>query len=320
MNNYRLKCFLFICLFISLQMYGQVDSTYIGRFRQDFSVRTYFYQKFTSLSHIIEDEKEIDYHPNNPVGIGLGVQYKNYSLSGGMTFDAFRNKKKGKTQSLDFQYHYYGRKFIADIFFQRYKGFYVEEQAEDGKKETIILHPDISLIQYGVNGQYVFNHKKFSYRAAFNQQEKQLKSTGSFQLGGGFYYNRISGDGTLVINDHNQVSGYQLSISGGYVHTFVIKKNYFVSLAFSAGVSLGTERLEDFFKSIDVIPNMYPRISLGYNGDSWSVAINAVVNRIGVSYNKDVALFVDTGRANLVIVKRFDSSPKFLQKIKFLNK
>jgi len=299
--------------------YGQVDSSYIGSFHQEFSVRTYVYQKFTSLSQEFNNDNEVTYAPNNPVGIGLGVQYKNFSLAGGMTFDAFRDKKRGKTKSLDFQYHYYGRKFIADIFFQRYKGFYVAEN-EDTAKEIIYLHPHISLTQYGVYGQYVFNHKKFSYRAAFNQQEKQLKSAGSFQLGGGMYYNRVIGDNTLIVNEHNRISGYQLSISGGYAYTFVIKKNFFASLSVSVGVNLGTEKIKDFFKSVEVTPSVYPRVSMGYNADSWSIGINAVVNRVGVSDKEDMRLFVDTGRMNMVFVKRFSLAPKVLKKIKILNR
>lgn len=318
MINCRSFCLTLFLLFLPLLIYGQIDTTYIGRFRQEFSLRTYVYQKFTALSHQIGETKETNYHPNKPVGIGLGVQYKNFSLSGGMTFNALRDKKRGKTKSLDFQYHYYGRKFIGDVFFQRYKGFYVEEGNDDDP--IIHLHPDISLVQYGVNGQYVFNNKKFSYRAAFHQHEKQLKSAGSFQLGGGMYYNRISGDNTFIVNDDNLVSGYQINIAGGYAHTFVIKHKFFISFGLSVGISLGAERIEDFVKSVVISPSMFPRFSLGYNADSWSIGLNTVVNRIGASHTKDIELFVDTGRLNLCFIKRFDWSPRILKKIKILNK
>lgn len=314
-----------ICLafffFTSLCTYGQTDSTYIGSFRQIFSIRASFYQKFTALSHLVEEGKEVNYTPNKPVGIGLGVQYKNFSLAGGVSFDFLRDKKRGKTQSLDFQYHYYGRKFIADFFFQRYKGFYVAEKTGKGKDEEIIhLHPDISLVQYGVNGEYVFNNKKFSYRAAFQQHEKQLKSAGSFQLGGGFYYNRISGDSALVVNNDNLISGYQLSLNAGYAYTFVISRHFFASAGLSVGINLGTERLDTFFKSVEVTPSIYPRVSVGYNGDSWSIGVNAVMNRMGVSRTGGMDLFVETGRMNVCFIKRFESAPAFLRKIKFLNK
>ncbi len=315
------RIFCLTLLFFSIPLvvvYGQVDTTYIGKFHQEFSIRTYVYQKFSVISDIIQEDKEISYRPNTPVGIGLGIQYKDFSLSGGMTFSAFRDKKRGKTKSMDFQYHYYGKKLIGDIFFQRYKGFYYSEKKKEG--EIIHLHPDIRLVQYGLNGQYIFNNKKFSYRAAFNQHEKQLKSAGSFQLGGGMYYNRISGDSTLIVNDANDLSGYQINISGGYAYTWVIKRQFFASIGVTVGISVGAEHVKDFFKSVEVSPSTYPRVSLGYNGGSWSVGVNAVFNKIGVMHAKDKQLFVDTGRMNLCVIKRFDLAPKILKKIKVLNK
>ena len=303
---------------LSALAHSQVDTTYIGSFPQDFSIQASVYQKFTALTYEV-DKEEIDYRPNSPVGIGVSVNYKNFSLSAGKTFSFMRDKKKGKTELLDFQYHYYGKKFIADVFFQNYTGFYVDKEDEKGER-LIELHPDIKLAQYGVSGQYVFNNKKFSYRAAFHQREKQLKSTGSFHVGGGVYYNYLSGDDSFVVNQQNQFSNYQINISGGYAHTFVIKKNFFISLDVSAGFNLGAEKFGDLIKSVDVTPAVFPRVAMGYNARSWSVGVSGIVNQISVSQTKNTDIIFNTGRVNASFTKRFDSSPKILRKIKFLNK
>jgi hypothetical protein len=291
---------------------AQCDSAYIAPFKQELSAGIYSYYQFTTLTHEVDDDNSITYIPNSPLGFGLSVSYKNFSLSGGMGFRFLRNPKFGKTNVVDWQYHYYGRKFILDVFFQNYKGFYVR-----GDDKAIIIHPDIKLVQYGLFGQYIFNNKKFSYRAAFNQSERQLKSAGSFQLGGGLYYNNVSSDTSLTINEERQLTNYQLCLSGGYVYTVVIKKNYYAALGVSVGLSLGTESLK--IKNVEVSPNMFPRISAGYNSDSWSVGLSFVLNRTYISHNEKLNMLFDTGYAQITFIKRFNTAPKFLHRVKLLN-
>lgn len=306
--------FLISNFIITTVCYAQVDSTYIQPYSHELSIKPHVYRKFTSLTHEIDDNNEITYIPNSPVSMGLGVTYKNYSLSGGYGFGFMRDKDKGKTKVLDFQYHYYGRKFIADIFFQQYKGFYTEDE----KNDVVSIYPDIKVIQYGVFGQYVFNNKKFSYRAAFNQSEKQLKSAGSWQLGGGIYYNEIRSDSTLQLNEYNRIRNYQFSVSGGYVYNWIIKKKFYVSGGISVGFNLGIENTTDF-KKVEISPSVFPRISTGYNADDWSIGISAVINRIYVTNSKSLKMIFDTGTLQLSYVKRFDVAPKFMKKIKYIN-
>jgi hypothetical protein len=281
---------------------AQYDSAHIAPFKQDFSVGASAYFQFTMLTHTDDNNRSTTYIPNTPVGLGLSVSTKRFSVSGGIMSNLLRNPEFGETKITDWQFHYYGRKFIADMFFKNYEGFYSREG-----EETIVLHPDVKLHQYSVSGQYIFNHKKFSYRAAFNQSEQQLKSAGSFQLGGGFYYNDVSADTSFTINKQNRLSSYQLCVSGGYVYNFIIEKNYHVALGMSAGLNFGSEHLN--MKKIKISPNVFPRASVGYNADGWSVGLSFVLNRTYISKN----IFFDIGYAEMCFIKRFDKSPKFLR-------
>lgn len=302
-------------LFISISSLAQIDSAYIEAFDQELSIRPYVYKKFTTLSTEI-GEAETDYYPNTPVGIGFGATYKKYSLSGGYAFGFMRDKNKGKTESIDFQYHYYGRDFVFDFFFQDYKGFYREDNKQN---EVYYIYPDIKLVQYGIFSQYVFNSKKFSYQAAFNQSEKQLRSAGSFQLGGGLYYNKVRSDSTITLPD-NKLINYQISISGGYAYTWVIKRNFFTSLSVSLGINLGAERISDFTKKIELSPSVFPRFSMGYNGKDWSIGLSFVMNRIYVSHDdKTQKIALGTGSFQLSYIKRINIAPKFLKQIKYIN-
>ncbi len=305
----------FVFAIISLNRgYAQVDSTYIAPFEQELSVGTYVYYQYTMLTHEIDDKNAVVYKPNSPVGVGLSLTYKSFALSGGMSFDFMRDRERGKTKSLDLQYHYYGRKFIFDFFFQNYKGFYTG----DNDKEAVVLYPDIRLVQYGLYGQYLFNYKKYSPRAAFGQSERQVRSAGSFQLGGGFYYNRILSDSSLVMYGKNNLDNYQLSLSGGYTYMWVIKKSYFISIGTSFGFNFGIENARDS-KKIEVSPSIFPRISAGYNGNHWSLGLSFVMNRMYVVHNDELKMFFDTGYAQMSFIWRFDTTPQFIKGIRLIN-
>lgn len=290
------------------------DSTYIAKFSQDFSTRIYFADKFTALNYEDASAKEFEYRPNSPVSIGLGISWRNTSLSFGYGFNFMRNMKKGKTRSLDFQYHYYGRKVVLDLFFQKYKGFFIEDEKD---KDAITLYPDIKIRQYGIYGQYVFNGNKFSYQAAFNQSERQLKSVGTILLGGGIYYNRLENDSTLILNGKNKLKNLQIGVSGGYAYTFVFKKRYFASLSMTVGLHAGYESLDRIGKDkIEISPTMFPRFSMGYQHNNWSAAITAVNNRVYVLYSEKSKLGFDTGAIQVTFVKRFDTLPVLSKLVK----
>ncbi len=309
----KICAILVFVVFLPYRSNAQVDSVYITPFEQELFIGIYSYYQYTMLTHEISDKESIVYKPNSPVGMGLSFAYRNFSLSGGMSFNFMRDKKRGKTKAIDFQYHYYGKKFIFDLFLQDYKGFYT---GENGK--VLVMYPDIRLTQYGLYGQYVFNHKKFSYRAAFNQSERQLKSAGSFQLGGGFYYNQVRSDSSLVMYGKNDLNNYQISISGGYAYVWVIKKNYLISAGMAFGINIGFGDTHES-KKVEVSPSMFPRISAGYNGNNWSLGLSFVVNRMYVAHNDELKMFFDTGYAQIAFIRRFDVVPKFIKGIKFIN-
>ncbi len=315
-RNYKYIAITILALLFSQYTFSQVDSTYIGFYEDPLSVRTYFLDKFTALSHQRENEKdETTYRPNAPHGIGLGFTYKNVSLSGAYGFDFMRDKKKGKTKSMDFQYHYYGQKFIYDIFFQQYKGLFTEP--EDEKYD---LYPDIKLVQYGVFSQYVFNDKKFSYSAAFNQSQKQLKSAGSFLLGGAAYYNTARSDSSIVFDGGHRLKNLQFGVNGGYAYTWVASKRFFVSMSMSVGVNMGIETVDDRKGKVKVYPSLFPRFSMGYNHDSWSIGFSGVNNRVYILYTNPSKMAFDTGALQLNVIKRFGRAPKFLEQQKIIDK
>lgn len=311
----------FVSLLLLIGVYqgtclAQIDSTYIAPFEQKFSVQASVSNKFLSLLQEYDSKSMRDFSvvPNTPVNIGLGFTWKNLSISGSYGFQFLRDKTKGRTHSFDFQYHYYARKFVVDLFVQNYRGYNKVYEDDD---ETFIRASDVQITQYGAHGMYVFNNRKFSYKAAYNLSEKQIKSAGGFLLGGGVFQSRMRSDSTLVLRkSRNQQDNFQFGVSGGYGYTWVIKKHFFVAGSLTIGVNIGADRIEKFGKQkLEVYPTFFPRGSAGYHADNWSIGVSAVVNTIAMEISGPKSTMLRSGTLQLTFVKRFDTHPKILNKL-----
>lgn len=318
MNRYSIRL---ICLLLLAGLYqstclAQIDSLYIAPFEQKFSIQASVSNKFLSLSQEYDAKSMRNFSllPNTPVNIGLGFSWKNLSMSGSYGFQFLRDKTKGRTRSFDFQYHYYARKFVIDLFLQNYRGYNKVYEDDD---ETYIRASDVQMTQYGAHGMYVFNNRKFSYKAAYNLSEKQIKSAGGFLLGGSVFQSRIRSDSTLVLrHNKNQQDNFQFGVNGGYGYTWVIKKHYFISGSMTVGVNIGADRIDKFGKQrLEVYPALFPRGSAGYHADSWSIGVSALANRVAVQMSDESSTMLNSGTFQLTFVKRFNTHPKILNKL-----
>lgn len=300
---------------ISIAAYAQIDSSYIKVDEQQFAVKAYTAQNLFFINKTI-GEDEVTYMANNPMAIGFGCAINNtiLSFSYGYGFDFMRKKSYGETKSLDFQYHYYGRKFVADIFFQRYKGFY--KDVDDAKdNEIVTLYPDMSVNMYGAFAQYIVNNKRFSYKAAFSQNERQKISAGSFLFGVGVYLTNISSDSSFVYRDKNHLRNFQFGINAGYAHTWVLNPKWNINASLSLGVNVGSEKINTFGKQkLEVYPMVFPRLSTGYNLDSWSLGFSFLSNVIFPSISEEDQVGMFSGGIQVSFIKRFDANIPFLKK------
>ncbi|RKS18428.1 uncharacterized protein DUF4421 [Flavobacterium endophyticum] len=311
----KLHFLLFLVFMMPCSCSGQRDSTYIKPYEHKFSVRTYLAKNFLSMEQQTGTEESKRFMPNNPPNIGLGFSLNNtiVNVSYGQGFNFMREKDKGKTKAFDLQIHNYGKKFIIDVFIQKYRGFYTAD--DDGN--NIELYPDLKIQQYGAYGQYVFNNKKFSYKAAFNQSEKQLKSAGSFLIGGGVYFTKIESDSSFVHKEKNSLRNFQFGVSGGYAYLWAINNKWFASASTTVGINVGSERLNTFGKrKIEAYPTLFPRIAVGYNKEDWSIGLSYVSNAIfsAFSDNKNSNVGLYSGNFKLSYILRLDSFDFFGKK------
>jgi len=287
---------------------AQIDTTYIQQYKHKLIVTGFVTRDILFLAVDGPDKSQM-YMPNNPAELGFGLSWNNtvLSFSYGYGFDFLRDKKLGKTRSVDFQAHHYGSKLGYDLSLQKYKGFYLED---DNSSADFILCPDLMVQQYGLSGYYILNSKTFSYRAAFNQSEKQRKSAGSIILGTGVYFTKIKSDSSFVYSKGNALDNFQFGVSVGYAYTWVLGKRWHISAAVTGGINFGSEKIKTFGRQkLEVYPTVFPRLAVGYNHELWALRLSYISNMTFPSFSEDETLGIFAGGFMLAYVRRIEDVP-----------
>lgn len=304
------------------------DTSYYQTFPEHLNGRFYFSQKYTGLKLADKDaDTEYLYMPNTTLNMGVGATYRNLTLNLAYGF-GFLNPEKGKgeTKYLDAQAHVYPRKMVIDLFLQLYKGFYLTDGLGAAAGENYLTRPDMKIQKIGVSVQYVFNHGKFSYRAAFLQNEWQKKSAGTFLLGAEMYGGLAHEESNLIpdafIDDPSRnfktIRFFELGPNAGYAYTLVIKKHFFVTASATAnlGVGYSTHHGENGrHTQWGINPNYFLRGFAGYNSERWSINANYVHNNVQLPENGSFSNAMMTGNYRLNFIYRFLPGPKLKKRL-----
>jgi len=271
--------------------------------------------------------------PNSTLNMGVGTTYKNLTLNLAYGF-GFLNPEQGKgeTKYLDAQAHLYPKKMVIDLFLQLYRGYYLlPEGLGAGVGETYFTHPDMRIRKFGASAQYVFNHGKFSYRAAFLQNEWQKRSAGTFLMGFEIYGGMANEESNLIPphliaspeRNFRKINFLELGPNLGYAYTLVIKKHFFITASAASNLGVGYTSLDrDTGKSIQwgINPNYFLRGFVGYNSSKWSVNVNYVHNNVRLQKNQGFSNEVMTGNYRLNFVYRILPGPKLNRYLKYVDK
>jgi hypothetical protein len=216
------------------------------------------------------------------------------------------DERLGKTESFDIQFHTYRRRMIVDLFFQRHKGFYSWGEEDDEDEGLAELYPTLSAHNYGINFTYLFNGNRFSAKASFEQSERQLRSAGSWMVGGGGYLSWLNGGNALLLNGQGIDDQLQLGVNAGYGYAFVINSRWLLSGAITSGIYVGNEWRELKNGKLRFYPSNFFRGALSYNVSAWSIAITYLHNAIYTSYSDLRTVNIGSGNWQVIYVRRFN--------------
>jgi hypothetical protein len=233
---------------------------------------------------------KIEYAPNNAVALGAGAYL--FDLAFEFAIAVPINDKSyalfGKSKARDIQLNALSKRWGADIYYQKYQGFYADDPAIDRPKD--IPYPqrnDIVTRNFGVTGSYIFSDDKFSFKSAYNFAERQLKSGGSIVLTGTLNSFRLRADSAVLAfsyrNQYGVGAGFEelryttLSIAPGYAYN-VAFRHFFLNAALMVGPAHNwiSYRSENQPEKHDIKFNSFSlfRIGFGYNADRFFTGIN----------------------------------------------
>ena len=237
--------------------FNDIDTNYIEPQRYNYTVmmqNTNSYEIYTLES---KSGQSITFAPRPSMKIGPYLGWRWVFL--GYTFDIghISNDKKKK----EFELSLYSSMFGIDLYYrQTGNDFRIKETSlANGMSGDMLKGIPFSGLSVGIKGfnlYYIFNHKKFSYPAAFSQSTCQKRSCGSPLLGIAYAkhtldldfmklkdvvesnlppeYNDVKLDEGLMFSKVNYTS---YAVSGGYAYNWVFAKNWLFDVSLSLGIA-----------------------------------------------------------------------------------
>lgn len=179
----------------------------------------------------------------------------------------------------------------------------------------------------GFNFYYIFNHKRFSYPAAFSQSTVQRRSAGSPLIGIGYMKQKIHVDwdaldrlvetklGTNVARERldstllfGRVRYKDVNVSGGYAYNWVFARNWLFAVSLSVALSykrteseVGRRRLSlrDFqFSNFNA--DGVGRFGIVYNNMKWYVGMSSIFHTYNY-HKKQFSANTSFGNVNLYV-------------------
>ncbi|WP_315581816.1 DUF4421 domain-containing protein [Prevotella jejuni] len=293
-----------------LQRFNEIDTSYIEPQKYNFAfmiqnTNTYEVYRLSSSS-----EQSITFAPEATVRIGPYFGWRWIFL--GYTLDIkhldFWHRNNNPRQEYDLSL--YSSMLGLDIYYRKTGNDYKIRQLYLGK--NIDTEPirgtnfgGLTSTIKGFNLYYIFNHRRFSYPAAFSQSTIQRRSAGSPLLGIGYTQhtltvdwnklndvikerlgNRVSSspiDSTLMFSE---VKYTDVSVSGGYAYNWVFARNWVlagsVSLALAYKRSSGDVTHRSFsisdFKFNNINIDGIGRFGVVWNNSRWYAGMSTILH------------------------------------------
>lgn len=340
LKHFKMKRFLLIipCLILIGQGNAQQKSGFrpFKRVVYDSNYVNSFYDHYLHVTLISNSQnlflniknntntQSVTYKPNNVFRFGLSLDYNIFSLEYTHSLDVIDapDPGNGKTESFSLRLGLTGRRIVAGLLSQRYKGMYIDNAGElmrNGIGIPSKLRPDIQSEMVLGSFNYFFNNHKYSTMASLWQIDKQKKSAGSFVAGITSSIMHFSADSSFFPSSYitNSLSdrivdnySYIFGINGGYAYNLIIRKKCFVNVMLIPGVNL------QFGNNIDTQNKIYyyrekfgyhadARFIAGYNGDIYYFGVHSANYFISNSVKDNVDVKLSNTYFRIFFGRRF---------------
>lgn len=163
------------------------------------------------------DNMRADLNASHKATMSFAVGYRGLTLS----FAVNPLKWAGKYKDLEYNVISYGRRFGFDASYVTANTF--GGYLHHGNVETDVERGYIGQRLLCLNGYYVFNHRRFSYPAAFSQSQIQLRSAGSWLLGASINGGKLKMlEAAQDMLPYSKIKYVNIGLGGGYGYNLVL--------------------------------------------------------------------------------------------------
>lgn len=190
-------------------------------------------------------EYKIDFEPTLTTGVGMStglwLGYRGYGLGYLKSISKnddynFSLSACGSKYGLNFRLRHYDATKMDLHFVASFPGLEDPEFQNIEMDENVDLEAPISYKTMFVEGYYLFNGKRYSNTAVFDQSVQQVKSAGSLMAGFTWfkstveYANQESATIIDFMNNVGQTKQWQFAVGAGYAYNWVPQRNWLLSI------------------------------------------------------------------------------------------
>ena len=292
------------------------DSNYIVVPKRpwQFIVRHNMDQMRVSMHSVVEDEEAfLDWTPTvrtrtaNSIGVWLG--YRGYGLGysinlGERTGYHFSLGAVGGGYGINLRLRSFTtRDLNADILFKAKDPNNEDIEPLDGNYDLEIDEP-IRVHSLVIDGYYLFNGKRFSYAAAYDQSTMQIRSAGSLMVGA--MWNALSvrynsDKNAALVTLMRNVGAFKIrqgSLGVGYAYNWVPVRGLLINALFMPMVTLYNRQVVSHYETILGDDTDSDSIVDEENESHWSRVTLTYNARASITYNYDRFFFNIYGQYN----------------------
>ena len=159
---------------------------------------------------------------NRKTTISLGASYLGVALSLSLN----PAQLAGKYHDFEINFKSYGRRFGFDVSYTDAKNFEGWYDA-DGLPRYTLPDGTLAVKTLNANAFYIFNHRRFSYPAAFSHNYIQRRSAGSFLLAASFQWQHAFHDWDL----DTKLRMTNIGLGAGYGYNFVPHRGWLLHIS-----------------------------------------------------------------------------------------
>ena len=311
-----------------------LDTMYVRDLSSRPTIRLYVSTKFNSLVIRADDPyTDLRYQPNGHYNIGVGMSYRRLTLNIGLPIPFVPSDvaEKGRTKYLDAQATLHTNKQSSNLFLQVFKGYHITSHSleEVGWMQTTAVPYRADLVQFniGLSTLLIADEEHFSYRATFNQDAWQQRTKGSWLYGGYATCYVLNADSAVIptmlqpgfsaSSALTQGILFDVGPMGGYVHTFVYKRHWFLTLSGALGVGPSVQRVKlsdpvGAETRSDLGPGWHAQLrgGVGYNSRYYYAGVVFNQERVAYMLGERDRYAWDVGNFRVLVAMRLKDRPK----------